>query len=1036
MSQPDDWDDVRAEQHAALRAEYVSRYRRALGLGGGGVSRAGGGGVSADDGGAGAGAGPCVMHPTGPPRSSAGGGGGGGDGRRASEGAASLGGAGERPSGERAGGAAAPGRLPPPSDLAAAALSGHGELEDHHAKKKRLGRVPGAFKRLWGKWKQAIIEPAPLHPPPQRHVPVAPLRAAPPPPPGPEGPAAARPSGLRRAAAQLAYGSGLYNPAVSLDHRPRLAAPPAQQQHGPAEGGALEHAYGTEGGAHGSGEAELEEEEGAGDGSWGEPGPGPEDQRPLHAHAASTDAYGHRVSEEPPLSPRLGGAAAAAAEAARLDAAASAAQHDAEAATRRARAARQRLLAGPPPSQAVQAPPVQVHAPAAPQPPSLAPGGSAQRASGLLRSGARSGSASHSGGAASGAAAAPPAKQPPAVRDWGVQQAREDARWPRDQRASLPLAPDVPRPPPPLRTLAQSSAAPLPHSASQPPTPHAAPAAAPELSRANSGSSAGGTPREHSASSGRCLPIPHLPPPAQSPSVAAAAAGSTASSIRAHSRLTALQQFVAAEEARLEAQLVSLAARQQLLAGIVLSLPPGTGDDGGGAAARMRRKLLDEERRVESEADALQARGAALAASAARLASTLELLSAPSSMGDEDRLGLLQLLMADVADRLGLWGRLDALDGLPRLGRVGQSLREMVEGAPAPAPPPLPTLAEATAVLLPPPPPPPRGWQPAAQPRPGGGRGAAAGRYGVLPSEAAGGGPAHSEAAAEAAAATEMDPDHELYDTMASIFSADATDDVYGPPPPRNAPRAHAQQAGAGQPRPASAGQPLLPGGAAAAAPLPVLAPVGGTPAKLLRRRGLSLDIPGAHQELAHSLAATGALKPEETEAFSTAFERLARGAGAASPPPGLPRPPPPGPAALRSPGAGAVAAIKESIRESAQGGGGAALPPGYEGFAAASHYAPRPGHARGPANEGFIAMGPDAAAPPPPAAPVPAPAALPAAIPAQLPAASAAGSAIEAMSVRDLLGLLVSTLQQNGGGGGGGGADVDKPIGQLLRGR
>jgi hypothetical protein len=46
---------------------------------------------------------------------------------------------------------------------------------------------------------------------------------------------------------------------------------------------------------------------------------------------------------------------------------------------------------------------------------------------------------------------------------------------------------------------------------------------------------------------------------------------------------------------------------------------------------------------VEAEADALQARAGALAAAAARLASTLELLAAPSRMGDEDRLGLLQL---------------------------------------------------------------------------------------------------------------------------------------------------------------------------------------------------------------------------------------------------------------------------------------------------------------------------------------------------------------------------------------------------------
>jgi hypothetical protein len=55
------------------------------------------------------------------------------------------------------------------------------------------------------------------------------------------------------------------------------------------------------------------------------------------------------------------------------------------------------------------------------------------------------------------------------------------------------------------------------------------------------------------------------------------------------SRAQALQQFVADEEAQLEAQLVSLAARQQLLAGIVLSLPPGADEhSGGGAAARMR----------------------------------------------------------------------------------------------------------------------------------------------------------------------------------------------------------------------------------------------------------------------------------------------------------------------------------------------------------------------------------------------------------------------------------------------------------------
>lgn len=56
-----------------------------------------------------------------------------------------------------------------------------------------------------------------------------------------------------------------------------------------------------------------------------------------------------------------------------------------------------------------------------------------------------------------------------------------------------------------------------------------------------------------------------------------------------------------------------------------------------------RHKLLDEEARVEAEAEALQSRGAALAAAAARLASTLELLTQPSGVDASDRLGLLQL---------------------------------------------------------------------------------------------------------------------------------------------------------------------------------------------------------------------------------------------------------------------------------------------------------------------------------------------------------------------------------------------------------
>jgi hypothetical protein len=411
----------------------------------------------------------------------------------------------------------------------------------------------------------------------------------------------------------------------------------------------------------------------------------------------------------------------------------------------------------------------------------------------------------------------------------------------------------------------------------------------------------------------------------------------------------------------------------------------------------------------------------------------------------------------------------------------------------------------------------------------GGGRrgagGGAAGRYGSLSLSGGGGGGAHRGYAyaagggpfdQDAGGLTDLDPDHELYDTMASIFSADATEDA-PLPAPRDAHRARMAAGGGGgatrhavpQQGPPRGGGGGGPEGEDAVPPLPVLAPTGGgrsratgagappppgagTPVRMLRRRGLSLDIPGAHRELAQTLAATGALAgPEEAEAFSNVFEQLATtatgadliGRAAAAGTPGLPAaqqvgvaaaadegaepktpvgaaPPQSAAGAARSP---AVAAIRAAV------GGptapeGPQLPAGYQDLPradSASKYLPRPGHVSA-GREGFFDITPTpsaaahgdarasgagaaaAAAPPaagaaggfnaarPPPAP-PAPAAAPAAQ-AQAPAAAAAVApkALETMTVRDLLGLLVSTLQQQQGSGASGAA-ADVPVGRLL---
>ncbi|KIY99131.1 hypothetical protein MNEG_8832 [Monoraphidium neglectum] len=600
-----------------------------------------------------------------------------------------------------------------------------------------------------------------------------------------------------------------------------------------------------------------------------------------------------------------------------------------------------------------------------------------------------------------------------------------------------------------------------------------------------------------------------------------------AQTIRAHSRLTtwlaraqSVQQHVLWEEERLEGQLVSLAARQQLLAGIVLSLPVDSGAGGAhGGAARMRRKLLEEERRVESEADALQARGAALAACSARLASTLELLAGPSRMGDDDKLGLLQLLLADVADRLQLWDQLEALDGLPHLGHVGATLRNMAEqegrGADQPQPPPPPQppayhpypqpLHHSQQQLQPhhrppqqhqqqhPPHPHLHPFQQAHQHHPQRG---GAGRYDAATETA---GTLGSRPAVTAEGQFQNDPDHELYTTMASIFSAELSDDgpLLGPDEgqQRRGGVVHDEHDAEGPPerRRGDGG-----GGAGGAkedqlAPLPVLAqahhrppsrggrPGGagtgaggaGTPARMLRRRGLSLDLPGAHRELAESLAATGALAgPEEAEAFSTAFERLAQHAGAAQPMTSV--------AAAHVRG-GAVAAIHAAVLEhSASGGGGGEdscqgavvsshleeaqrqqrqkqmcqqLPAGDQPLeAAASKEAPHSGQPRSVAAQGVInALAASAGGALADAGAKGAPAQRPQQPDAALQGGGAGseggaggegsgagahgavigGGALAGMTVRDLLGLLVTTLQQQGDAGASSVADV--PVGRLL---
>jgi len=312
----------------------------------------------------------------------------------------------------------------------------------------------------------------------------------------------------------------------------------------------------------------------------------------------------------------------------------------------------------------------------------------------------------------------------------------------------------------------------------------------------------------------------------------------------------------------------------------------------------------------------------------------------------------------------------------------------------------------------------------------------------------------------------DLDPDHELLTTMASIFSIDEDtfmhEHAHAPMQPQGAPHArmepHAEHGHAH-----SADR----GGEDVVSLLPVLKPTGrrrpgsppavaGTPARLLRRRGLSLDMPGAHRELAESLAAAGALTGlEEAKAFSSAFERLAVSAAHTANSAGAhPHQRPDSAAAAirqgkQSPG-GAVAAIQAALADSSSGSVvGQQLPAGYEGIervAGASKYMPRPGHLRSPDKEGFFEMGGDApAAPEVPQQPVAVQQLAPTKAVQQgaggVSSSAAAASGVEGMTVRDLLGLLVSTLQQQpgvGGGAGGrvagGGGDVaDMKVGQLL---
>jgi hypothetical protein len=415
----------------------------------------------------------------------------------------------------------------------------------------------------------------------------------------------------------------------------------------------------------------------------------------------------------------------------------------------------------------------------------------------------------------------------------------------------------------------------------------------------------------------------------------------------------------------------------------------------------------------------------------------------------------------------------------------------------------------------------------------------------------------------QTAGLTDLDAGHaEVYDTMASIFSADMTEDA-PLPPPRDAHRvrmAHGGGAGGaghtarlpppgpagygyGQAAPGPAGQ--HEGGEDTVTPLPVLVPTGaghggrpagrppgaGTPVKLLRRRGLSLDMPGAHRELAQTLAATGALAgQEEAEAFSSVFEQLASATGAAAAAAASPQqgaggegradpgavaaapqvtshplradkdagrgeqgegggaaaarhegrqeePPPAGGGSSTSARSPAVSAIRAAVGGGEGGDQGAPL--GYEGLGpragSASKYAPRAGHAP-PLREGFFEISPVASSS---VADVPsfrsaaaagsgpssgpelgsggaeaAPAAGAAAVgagqggdgaaraSAQAAAAVAAGApsqpaavlskGFESMTLRDLLGVLVSTLQSQQGTAGAAAADL--PVGQLLQ--
>lgn len=91
-----------------------------------------------------------------------------------------------------------------------------------------------------------------------------------------------------------------------------------------------------------------------------------------------------------------------------------------------------------------------------------------------------------------------------------------------------------------------------------------------------------------------------------------------------------------------------------------------------------RQKLVDEKVKIDEELEDISSRHLLLSECIARLQGAQDALSIPSKMATQDKIAILHLVLADVADRLQI-RHYPELAGLPELGRVGRALRESIE---------------------------------------------------------------------------------------------------------------------------------------------------------------------------------------------------------------------------------------------------------------------------------------------------------------------------------------------------------------------